>query len=153
MRRIEKALLTGCGYTILILTLFYAFSAISKLTSPAITFTRYLTILLFGFLIAFAELAYNAMNLKKWLRCLIHYGILLLAFCVIFIISGNIKSGRAPAIFAAVIIFTLFYFAILGLAYLIRKTVKISDDKIDRMPKKEVKPKEAYKPLYRSEND
>ena len=153
MRRIEKTLLTGCGYTILILTLFYAFASISKLTSPAITFTRYLAILFFGFLISFTELAYNALAMKKWLRSLIRYGVLLLAFCVVFVITGNIKSGKAPAIFAAVIIFTLFYFSILGLTSLIKKTVKLSDDKIDRLPKKAAKPKQEYKPLYRSEKD
>ena len=105
MKRLEKTLLAGCGYTVLILTLFYAFAAISEFTSAAITIQRYLLITAFGFIIAFAELMYASLNLKNWLRGLIHYGVLLTAFIAIFIISGNIKSGRASAVFAAIIIF------------------------------------------------
>ena len=150
MRKIEKFLLTGSGYAILILTLFYAFAAIGKFTSPAITFPQYLLILAFGYIIALAELMYNVLNLKKWLRGLVHYGVLLLAFCIIFIISGNIKAGRAPAIFAAIILFTMLYFALWGIIHLIRKTVKVADDRIDaKQPK--IK-KEKYKSLYSDED-
>ena len=150
MKKIENFLLTGSGYTVLILTIFYAFAAISKFTSPAITFPQYLLILAFGYIIAFAELIYNVLNLKSWLKGLIHYGVLLFAFCVIFIISGNIKAGRAAAVFAAIILFTMLYFALWGMIHLIRKTVRAADEKIDaKQPKAK---KEKYKSLYSNED-
>ena len=152
MRRIERLLLTGSGYSILILTIFYAFAAISNFTSPAITFPQYALIVGFGYLIALAELMYNALNLKKWLRGIIHYGVLLLAFCIIFIISGNIKSGRASAIFAAIVLFTMLYFALWGMIHLIRKTANIADDKIESKQPKVKDNKKVYKSLYSSDD-
>ena len=153
MKRLEKTLLAGCGYTVLILTLFYAFAAISEFTSAAITIQRYLLITAFGFIIAFAELMYASLNLKNWLRGLIHYGVLLTAFIAIFIISGNIKSGRASAVFAAIIIFTMLYFAFWGVVHLAKKTVRAADKRLnERAPKdKSEKPKKGYKPLYGSD--
>ena len=153
MKRLEKTLLAGCGYTVLILTLFYAFAAISEFTSAAITLPRYLLIVSFGFIIALAELMYKSLNLKNWLRGLIHYGVLLTAFIAIFIVSGNIKSGRASAVFAAIVIFTMLYFAFWGVIHLIKKTVKVADERLDtRAPKiKETKPAKEYKPLYSKE--
>ena len=149
MRKIEKLLLTGCSYSILILILFYAFAAISKLTAPAIAVPQFALILSFGFIIALAELMYNVLKLKKALKCLIHYAVLLVAFCLIFIISGNIASGKAAAIFVAIIVFTFLYFAIYFTVRLIRMTVSKADDYIDsKVPKKETK-KQAYKPLYK----
>lgn len=153
MKRLERTLLAGCGYTVLILTLFYAFAAVSKFTSAAITFPTYLLIAGFGFIISFAELMYNSLQLKNWIRGLIHYGVLLTAFIAIFIISGNIKSGRASAIFAAIILFTMLYFAFWGVTSLIKKTVNYADDRLgSRAPKiKAEKPKNEYKPLYSSD--
>ena len=150
MKRLERTLLAGCGYTVLILTLFYAFAAVSKFTSAAITFPTYLLITGFGFIISFAELMYNSLQLKNWIRGLIHYGVLLTAFIAIFIISGNIKSGRASAIFAAIILFTMLYFAFWGVIHLVKKTVTVADERIDaKAPKiKEAKPTKEYKPLY-----
>ena len=153
MKRLEKTLLAGCGYTVLILTLFYAFAAISEFTSAAITLPRYLLIVSFGFIIALAELMYKSLNLKNWLRGLIHYGVLLTAFIAIFIVSGNIKSGRASAVFAAIVIFTMLYFAFWGVIHLVKKTIMIADERLDaRSPKiKEAKTTKEYKSLYSKE--
>ena len=41
MRRFHKLFLTGGGYTVLILALFYSFAAISNFVSPAITLGQF----------------------------------------------------------------------------------------------------------------
>ena len=148
MRKLEKLFLTGCGYAILILTLFYIFAAATKLTATAIAPAQFFLILLFGFIISLAELMYNLLNVRKIFRCLIHYAVLLVAFCAIFIISGNISAGKASSVFVAVILFTMLYFAIWFTVHLVRKTISKADDALDNRMHSKKEKKTKYKPLY-----
>lgn len=151
MRKIEKLFLTGCGYSLLILTLFYIFAAITKFINPAITPGQFALIVLFGFIISLAELLYSILKLKKVLKCFIHYAVLFVAFLVIFIISGNIASAKASGIFVAIIVYTFMYFSIYLIVNLIRKTINAADDKLDaKLPKENKTKKAEYKPLYKS---
>ena len=153
MKRINKMFLTGCGYTVLILTLFYAFAAISKFISPAIAPKQFALILTFGMLIALAEFMYEQLKLKNVYRCLIHYGVLLVAFCFIFIMSGNISGKGSSAVFVAVILYTVLYFLIWTIVHFVRKAISKMDDKLDAKTQKtqEIK-KKTYKSLYSDGN-
>ena len=150
MRRINKVFLTGCGYAILILTLFYAFAAISKFTSQSIAPGQFALILTFGFAISLAELMYDELKLKKVYRCLVHYGVLLVAFCLIFIVAGNISAQRPAAIFGAIIIYTVLYFFLYAIIHFVRHAINTADDKLDERSarKKATDKKGTYKSLY-----
>ena len=150
MRRINKLFLTGCGYTVLILTLFYAFAAISKFTSQAIIPGQFALILSFGFIISFAEFMYEELRLKKIYRCLLHYFVLLVAFCFIFIISGKISAQRPSAIFIAVFLYTFMYFTIWAIVHYVRKAINLADKKLDSRVKNDnnAEKQETYKSLY-----
>jgi len=153
MRKIEKLFLTGCGYSVLILTLFYVFAAITEFVNPAITPGQFVVIVLFGIIIALAEFLYSILKVKKVLKCFIHYAVLFVTFLVIFIISGNIVSTKASGVFVAVIVYTFMYFSIWLIVNLVRKTISAADDKLDAKLPKENKTKNAkYKPLYKSED-
>ena len=151
MRRINKLFLTGCGYTILILMLFYAFAAISGFVSKSIAPGQFALILFFGLLISLAEFMYEQLKLRKVYKCLIHYGVLMVAFCMIFIISGNISAQRPAAVFGAIFIFTVLYFTLYAIVRLVRGAIDRADDKLDEKSKnKEEKAsnKGTYKSLY-----
>lgn len=150
MRRIHKMFLTGCGYAILILALFYAFAAVSKFTSTAIAPGQFALILVFGLIIALAEFMYEQLKLKKVFKCLIHYFVLLAAFCSIFIISGNISTKRPAAVFVAIILYTFLYFVIFAIVHFSRKFINFMDDRLEANSKKskEDKQKKSYKSLY-----
>ena len=149
MRRINKLFLTGCGYTVLILTLFYLYAAISGFVSPAIAPGQYALILISGLVISLAEFMYEQLNVKKTLKCIIHYGVLLVAFCLIFIISGKISMQRPAAIFVAIVLFTFMYFLLWTVVHFSRKAINRMDDKLDAKTKaKEEKKKKGYKSLY-----
>lgn len=153
MRRINKIFLTGCGYTVLILTLFYAFAAVSQFVSQAIAPGQFALILSFGFIISLAEFMYEELKLRRLYKCVIHYLLLLVAFCVIFIVSGNISSQRPAAVFVAIFIYTLLYFLVWTLVHYFRKAINYADDKLDARAAnkpctKDKKDKEIYKPLY-----
>ena len=148
MRRINKLFLTGCGYAILILTLFYAFAAVSNFVSRSIAPGQFALILLFGFIISLAEFMYGELKVKKVFKCLIHYAVLLVAFYVIFVISGNISAQRPSAVFGAIVIFTALYFAIYATVSLVRRTIDRADNALDK--KSETKLKESKKNTYKS---
>ena len=153
MRRINKIFLTGCGYAVLILSLFYAFAAISKFVSQAIAPGQFILIVSFGFIISLAEFMYEELNLKKTLKCLIHYAVLLVAFCLIFIVSGNISAQKPSAIFVAIILYTILYFVVWAIVHYVRKAIDCADDKLDAKKKtlktdKKINNKGKYKPLY-----
>ena len=151
MRRINKLFLTGCGYAILILTLFYAFAAVSQFVSQAIAPGQFALILLFGFIISIAEFMYEELKVKKVFKCLIHYAVLLVAFYLIFVISGNISVQRPAAIFGAVVIFTVLYFTVYAIVHLVRRAINVADDKLDKrseIKNNKASKKSTYKSLY-----
>lgn len=153
MRRINKVFLTACGYAILILSLFYAFAAISDFTSDAIAPQQFALILGFGFIISIAEFTYEELKLKKIYKCIIHYFVLLVAFCLIFIVSGNVSSQKPSAIFIAIVLYTVSYFTIYGIVRLVRMSINFADDKLDQRNATDKKSKKdnnkgTYKSLY-----
>ena len=151
MRRIHKLFLKGCSYAILILTLFYAFAAVSQFVSQSIAPGQFALILTFGFVISLAELLYDELKLKKSLKCLVHYGVLLVAFYLIFIISGNISIQRHAAIFAAIVIFTALYFIVYAIVHFVRRAIDKADDKLDKHSASKIikaRKKTEYKSIY-----
>lgn len=149
MRRIHKIFLTGCGYTVLILTLFYLFAALSKFTSQSIATGQFLLILFSGLAISMVEFLYESIKLKKIFRSAIHYFVLLIVFCLVFVISGKISAQSPAAIFIAIVIYTLLYFFILTIVHFVRKAINFADDKLDTKSKPvNNKKKTPYKSLY-----
>ena len=151
MRRINKLVLTACAYSILILSLFYIFAAVSQFVSKSIAPGQFALIVTFGFVISLAEFMYEELKVKKVLKCLVHYGVLLVAFCLIFIVSGNISVQRPSAVFGAIVIYTVLYFAVYAIVHFLRRAINKADDSLDkRTAQKTVKTKKtnSYKSLY-----
>ena len=151
MRRIHKLFLVGCGYAILILTMFYVFAAVSQFVSQSIAPGQFALILFFGFLISLAEFMYEQLKIKKALKCLIHYGVLLVAFCLIFVISGRISAQRPAAIFASIVIYTVLYFVIYAIVHFVRRAIDKADGMLDKKTedgKNKKEKKSTYKSLY-----
>lgn len=155
MKTLENILLKACGYTVLIMTVFYLFGLIGEIGAAFISFTTFLTVALFGLLIALAELVLNIRKIHIAFRVLIHYLVLLVAFNVVFISSGNLSVSSGGEIFSAIVIFTVLYAIMFGLVYIIRRFITKGDSFIDKNKFKnhDKKRKESeYKPLYRSDD-
>lgn len=150
MRRIHKIFLTGCGYAILILSMFYAFAAISDFISTSIPPKQYLLILSFGFVISIAEFIYEELKIRKIYKGLIHYLLLLLAFCLIFILGGNISSQKNAAVFIAITLYTIFYFVMWAIVHFTRKAINKADDALDKKTGSSKNAKAAKKGTYKS---
>ena len=156
MKTIEKLLLKACGYTVLILGLFYLFGVLSAPGAALINAKTFLIILLFGFLISCAGLVLECKKIHMALRVLIHYIVLLISFYCVFITSGNIKADSAAKIFIAAAIFTLFYGIMFGFVYILRFVIKKSDQALEKKNAKNVSKKaktSSYKPLYKSDDE
>ena len=153
MKLLENLILKSCGYALSILFVFYLGGTISDFTIPYIDFKTFLTVLLFGTLIAVAGLLLKIEKIHAALRVLIHYFVLFCAFTVIFVLSGNISSKGMAAVFSSLIIFTFFYVIMFTAAYFIRKMIKKADERIGKkMHPRDVKTHTKYKKLYKNED-
>lgn len=149
MKKIESILLRGCGLTILILTLFYAFASFGNLANQAIGFDIFALIFIFGQIISLTTEILFLPRLKFAIRLLIHYISLMVAFCAIFIATGNIKADTPANIFSAVIVFTFLYAFFFGVVCLIKKLVISLDKQIDsRKTANDKNDKKPYKSIY-----
>ena len=154
MKRLETLLLRACGFTIAILTLFYTFAAADNAGKSNIDFSVFALIFGFGLLVSIATMILEIKAIKLPLRILIHYVVLMITFCVVFISTGNIAADSSAKTFTAVIIFTVFYALFFGLFALLKKIVNLIDTKIDRRKtsiqgtKSKAENKKQYKSLY-----
>lgn len=154
MKRLENFLLKACGFTVAILTLFYLFPALSRAANESISFSTFALIFGFGMLISIATMIFEIKSINLVLRILIHYIALMVAFCTVFISTGNISADTPAKIFTAVIIFTVFYAFFFGLTVGIKKLVRLIDDKADkhsntkRKTNSKAESKKPYKSLY-----
>lgn len=155
MKKIEKILLSACALTVIILTFFYLFALIGQFTDPMISFTTFLLISGFSLIISLMSLILKIERLKMIVRVIVHYASLLVAFTVIFLISGNLGAGGTPVVFSAIVVFTFLYAVIFALSYFIKNVIGAADRKIDarlRAKAKPTKSKSEYKSLYSSKD-
>ena len=153
MKKLQSTLLAGSAYTVFILIVFYLFAIIGQLTLPAITFPTFLLILVFGMIISFAENIFYIKGLKIPFKIMIHYSLLLIAFCSVFVFSGNLKSEGPAAIFTSIVIFSFLYALIFVSARFIRKGIRSLDKKIEKraLTKAKEEKKTEYKSLYKND--
>ena len=155
MKKIESILLRAAGFTVAILFLFYLFVIATSFTEPNIGFPTFMLILAFGFVISLSTLIFEIKPLKLPYKVLIHYATLLIAFCAIFVHSGNLSAGGDAAIFTAIAIYTVLYGIVFALTILITRTVKAADKQLDAKHKenatKENKKEKTstYEPRYK----
>lgn len=117
MKAFKKFLMNACLYTVIILTLFYLFAAMSELSASVIGVTKYFTILAFGALISASVLVFDT-RINKAYKYLINYAVLLSAFCVIFLGTSSGVGNFVARAFASVVIFTLLYALVFLFKYL-----------------------------------
>ena len=132
MRKFEKFLLRGAGYTLLILSLYFLVSIIASPIDGRISGGKFFLILCFGLVIALTEFIYSLLTVKFWLKTLLHYSILLSTFILIFIPLLGVKSNGPASIAAWIVIFTVLYAVLTVAAHFIRKGINKVDDAIDR---------------------
>ena len=153
MKRFERFCLRGCAYTVLLLFLFYVFAALTKTTGQFMPTGRFFLILLFGFIISGAEFVYEEINLKIFLKGLIHYSILLCCFFIVFVSSGNLVIKGVGTVFAAYFLFTALYFAVFVLVHFTSIAIGKVDKQLDKKGKSnKVKSKESkstYTPRFK----
>ena len=112
MNFLEKLLYHTAAYSTLITIAVFLFARIGGVSELVMTFGKYFLILLFSVLISSTERIFNVEKIPKPLKYVIHYSVLCIAFYLIFL---NVKASdgtsrfSAASIFAAVIIFTVFY--------------------------------------------
>lgn len=150
MKKIEGFILKSCGYTVLLLIILYIFLTAMSLTDSGVPVGRFLLMLGYGCLISAAELVYKALEIRKALKVLIHYSMLLAGFMVVYLTIRGVTGNIAASILVAIAIFTLLYALILGAVIGIKRLVGKADSELERRPDRPKKKKETpeYHSLY-----
>ena len=150
MKKVESIFLAGCAYAVAIVSLFFAFAAISRLTEVKIGVGQFFLILLFGQIISVAGYILKNVHWHLFIRYALHYLTLFLAFCVVFILNGNIKENGGSAIFSAAVIFTFFYVLVFFLVFVIKKSISSVENKIPaKANAKKQKQNNNYTPRFK----
>lgn len=153
MEKLGKLILHGAGYTMLYLTIYFCLGGMIGTSVGAtdikIGIGKFFITLLFGYVIAITNFLFKSIKMKPWLSRLLAYAVSLLAFFCIIILGYRLNETPAR-VFVGLIVFTAFYFAIVGITALVRRTL-LADDKKAKNTEKPVKnsKKETYKPRYK----
>lgn len=131
MKRIERLFLSGCGYTVLILTLFYLFALIVGLENTSIGVGRFFIILFFSLMISFSEMIFEIKNLRRLFRLLIHYFTLMIAFVCTFLLGDFFETKGMTAVLIAIFVYTLLYAVIFSIIAAVRKLIGKADTAIE----------------------
>lgn len=132
MKQIERFFLHSTAYTVVITIIFYIFSLFGGYENAEMSFSRFLLILVYGFLISGSEILFVLQTLKPIFRYIIHFSVLFTGFFVIFLSIKN-ESGNmqftAATVFAALIIFALLYALIMISVFFIGKIRRTKNGK------------------------
>jgi uncharacterized membrane protein len=132
MKKIEQLLLTSCGFTVLMASILYFLGALVGVENNGMPFGSFALTFVFGVMISLANLVLKYDKLTKWIRIAIHYSVLMLAFCILFVGSGKITNGTQGSFFAAVVVFTFLYALVFICTYFATKLMRRADRKIDK---------------------
>lgn len=152
MNRLRKFISDACVCTVLISLLFLSVAKAAKLADPSLSFGHYWLILSFGVLVSAANYFIFSLKIKRPLRVLLHYLLLLFLFCIVFVTSGKIASGTSvPAVLSAALIFTCLYAVIFLIWFGISRLLAALERKIPEKKRdgKKSKTKEPYKSIYK----
>ena len=110
--------------TILFFLLVKADFAFNMIAEPGITFSRFMIILLFSFIINVTGLIFKAPKLNYALKVIIHSIII----CVSFVFALRLMNGGASlgsaVLFVLAFLFFVFYFLLFALYSIIKKLIK-----------------------------
>ncbi len=151
MKKLESVLLKACGYTVLIMAVFYAFMSLNDESS--LSLPTFVLISVFGILVSVTTMILGLKKPALPIRILLHYASLLLVFYVVFIAIGKRAASTPAQIFSAVIIFTVVYIFMFIAVYFIRLLIGKIDKRLDKKSARKHSSKQdtksEYKPIYK----
>ena len=112
MKPLEKFLYHASAYAVSISILFFIFGRALNINELSITFLRYFTIIAFSLVLSSSEYIFSIKKLNGLVLHMMHYAIVCSAFVVVFLTVRNSdgKYSFSPAgIFAAIVLFSIFY--------------------------------------------
>ncbi len=151
MKKYESIFLSGCAYAVMIVALFFGFTAISNFTDARIGAGQFFIILLFGQIISIAGYILKNSSWNVTLKYALHYLTLFLAFTIIFIFNGKISAKGGAAIFSAAIIFTFLYVITFLIIWTVKKSIYAVEKKIPQNEKNKdtKKTNNSYTPRFK----
>ena len=148
MKRMLQILTRGCVYTVVITFLICLFGLGIEGT-PSIPVGQFLLLTILGMILSFAQDVFLLQNIKLIYRFFIHYGIILVLFELLFVLTGKITTGGPVGIFVSATVLTILYAIVSVSAYFLYQAIR---KKVDNPPRQngqnKAKEKAPYTPRY-----
>lgn len=152
MKKFESFILRGCGFTILLALILYAFLAINGVLNQGIPILKFLLVFAYGLVISGAHELYASLPFGKAVRRMIHYLMILAGFLVLYFTSGAFPTVTPAKVFIAIILFSIFYTAIMlsisGIRRLIENTKPQASPVSKKAPARGAQKKSGYTPRF-----
>lgn len=153
MKFYEKLFYHAAAYSVSVTLLFFAFAALMGVDDLSLSFGRFALIIAFGLVLSAAEFIFVANRIPRWAQYAIHFVVLALSFFAVFLTvrsSDGEFEFKAATVFAAIIIFAVFYFIGLGIVYIFRKALyQKSYKKLPAENKKSPSKQQKYEPRFK----
>ena len=152
MKKFEDFILHGCGFAVLLALILYIFLAIGGVVDQGIPITKFLVVLGYGLVISGARELYASLPYGKAVRVAIHYSMLLAGFLILYFTSGAFPTITGARIFIAIVLFSIFYTAVMlsmaGIYKLMQKSKPTSSPTAKNGGGKQPREKAEYKPRF-----
>lgn len=152
MKKFESFILHGCGFTVLLALILYAFLAISGVIDQGIPVLKFLVVFGYGLVISGARELYASLPFGKAVRLMIHYLMILAGFLVLYFTSGAFSAITPAKVFIAIILFSILYTAIMlgksGIGRFVKKAEPQASPTSKKAPVKGTQKKGGYTPRF-----
>ena len=153
MKKIYNALMLGCTYAILTISVFYLFAAISGGTSPVLPPQRFFLLTGFGIAVSLINLGASGVKINTVAREALRYLAVLLSFVITVLLSKS-EGTNAATVISLSALFTLLYLIVFLIALLVRRGAKAATKGArKKADTPSTSTSKSYKPLYSDNND
>ncbi len=159
MKKIKDLILSACGITVLILTLFYLFVSVDTGVVFQMTFSSFAIIFGMSCLISVAKLIFELDSFPYYVRLVLHFAALLTVILAMLGFTGYLASKKATDYFVIIAAYAFIYAVVTLISFGLRKLfdrlsqnngkgLKKTSRVVAKKSEKDEK-KSDYKPLYK----
>ena len=149
MKRLSEILSRGCVYTV-VLTFLICLFGLGIEGTPSLPVGQFLVLTAIGMILSLAQNIFLLQTIRLIYRFLIHYGVLLVLFEVLFVFTGKITTGGPTGIFVSATVLTILYVLVATAVYFILKAIaKRSQSSAPKKAEPQKAQKDVYVPRYK----
>ena len=148
MNRLYSLFARGCVYTVAMTFLICLFG-LGMEGTPSLPVGQFLVLTVIGMVLSLTQNIFLLQNMRLIYKILIHYGVILVLFELLFVLTGKITTGGPTGIFVSATVLTILYGLVFVAVFFLRKAILKNRPLEKKAPLPQTKQKEVYTPRYK----